>query len=68
MSRGVLGASRDSRYSGTRKGVGGVRALGLLRGVGAVWGCQEGIRGCKGCQGCTGELAGTLSTQGLEKV
>ena len=32
--RGVLGASRDSRYSGIRRDIG---ALGAPRGVGAIW-------------------------------
>ena len=39
--QGVLGADRDSRYSGARRDIG---ALGAPRGVGIVrgpfWGCQ----------------------------
>ena len=34
------GASSDSRYSGTGKGIGGIGASG---GVGAIWECQGGI-------------------------
>ena len=45
--RGILGASRDSRYSGTRRGIWGIGAPG---GVGAVW----GIRGCRGVSGVLG--------------
>ena len=51
--RGVLGASRDPRYSG-QKGIG---HQGVL----------EAPRGCRGCQGVMG-LAGTVGTQGLEGV
>ena len=35
--RGVLGAGRDSRYSGTRRSIG---LWGAPRDVGAFWGCQ----------------------------
>ena len=48
--RGVLGASRDSRYSGTRRDIGASGALGLLGGVGAIW----GIRGCRGVRSVLG--------------
>ena len=49
--RGVLGASRDSRYSGTRRGIGGIR------GIGGSCGCREplgGIRGISECKGVSG--------------
>ena len=35
--RGVLGARWDSRYSGTRRGIGASGALGLLGGVGGLF-------------------------------
>ena len=39
--RGVLGTGRECRYSGTRRGIGGIRGhWGLPRGVGAVRVCQ----------------------------
>ena len=31
--RGVLGASRECRYSGARRGIGGIRGIGGLLGV-----------------------------------
>ena len=38
---GCIGASMDSRYSGTRRGTGGIRGhLEACRGVGAIWGYQ----------------------------
>ena len=38
---GVLGAGRDSRYSGARRGIGDIRGIwGFLGGVGAIRGCQ----------------------------
>ena len=59
--QGVLGASRDSRYSGTRRGIGGIRTLGAPMGCRAVWGHQ-------GVSGVYWGLAGTLGTHGLEGV
>ena len=44
--RGVLGAGRECRYSGTRRSIGGIRGIRVAhRGVGAirgvrVWECQ----------------------------
>ena len=49
--RGVLGAGRDSRHTGARRGI---RASG---GIGAPGACSRPfwvIRGCRGCQGCIG--------------
>ena len=38
-ARGVLGACRDSRYTGTRRGIGSIRShFRVPRGVGAIWG------------------------------
>ena len=46
---GVLGASRNSRYSGTRKSIGGIRGIGgLLEGYRAIWGLLGGVRGVLG--------------------
>ena len=46
--RGVLAASRECRYSGARRGIGGIRGhWGFLEGVGAV----RGVRGCRGALG-----------------
>ena len=36
--RGVLGAGRDSRYSGARKGIEHQGVLGLLGVLGPLWG------------------------------
>ena len=39
--RDVLGAGRECRYSGARRGIGGIRGyLGLLGGVGAIRGVE----------------------------
>ena len=53
--RGVLGASRECRYSGAKRGIGGIRAiggskrcwrlLGMSGGVGSVKGVLEGWQG-----------------------
>ena len=59
---GVLGASRDSRYSGTRRGIGGIRDIG-----GTPRGCKGPFGGVRGVLGVLG-LPGTLGTQGLEGV
>ena len=61
--RGILRASRDSRYSGTRRGIGGIR-----RHWGLLWGCRGsfgGIRGASGGVGVRGVLGlvGTLGTE-----
>ena len=50
--RGVLGAGRDCRYSGARRGIGCIRGHWGSWG-GAIW----GIRGCRGCQGCIGVVS-----------
>ena len=46
--RECIGGSRNSRYSGTRRGIG---ASGTL---GSCLGCQEGIKGCRGVRGVFG--------------
>ena len=56
--------STDSRYWGTRRGIGGIRALGLLGGVGGCLGASGGIGEATGVLG----LAGTLGTQGPEGI
>ena len=48
------GASRDSQYSGTRKGIGALRVLGTPRGCRGHLACQVCVRAYRGCQGCTG--------------
>ena len=63
VSGGVLGDWQDSRYSGARRCIGGIRQYwGLLGDVGDV----GGIRGCWGCQGCIrgGKWTGSLTTLG----
>ena len=51
--RGVLGASSEWRYSGARRGIGGIsRHCGAARGVGATRGA------IKGCQECIGGWQG----------
>ena len=47
--RDVLRADRDSRYSGAKRDIWGIRDLGAPRGV---VGCYWGIRGCRGCHRC----------------
>ena len=49
----VLGAGRDSRYSGARRGIGHQGVLGAARGC---WGHYEGLRGIRGCRGIKGVL------------
>ena len=57
-----MGASRDSRYSGARRGIGGIRKYwGAARGAGAIMGASWGIRGVLG-------LAETVGTQGPDGV
>ena len=51
--RGVLGAGRECRYSGARRGIGGIRGYWGLLGVLGCWAIR-GHRGCRGCQGHTG--------------
>ena len=62
--RSVLGAGRDSRYSGARRGIGGIRGhwgpLGDVEGL--FWGASGGVRGC------IGRLAGTVGIQQPEGV
>ena len=62
-----FGASRDSRYSGTRRGIGASGGIGASKGVGAILGCQ-GESGGVGMSGVYWGLAGTLGTQGPEGV
>ena len=50
--RGVLGASSDFRYSGTRRGIGASGELGAPRGHLGVSGGIRGVGGVKGCIGC----------------
>ena len=46
MSGVYLGAGRECRYTGARRGIGGIRGH---------WGA---LRVCKGCQGCIGVASG----------
>ena len=57
-------ASRECRYSGARRGIGGIKGHWGLQG--GVWesGPLGGIRGCQGVLG----LAGSVGTQGPEVV
>ena len=66
--RGVLGASRNSRYSGTRRGIGHQEALGPPKGSRGPF---EGIKGVSESVGVSEVywgLAGTLGAQGPEGV
>ena len=56
--RGVLGAGRESRYSGARRGIGGIREH---------WGLQEVLGAVRGVRGVLG-LGGSVGTQGPEGV
>ena len=48
-------ASRECRYSGTRRGIGGKRMhWGAPRDVGGVGAVRGDIRRCRGCIGCIG--------------
>ena len=51
---GCIGASRDSRYSGTRRGVGGIKSIGKL--LGGV----DGHLGCQRVSGSVGDVRGIL--------
>ena len=52
----------DCRYSGARRGIGGIRGhWGVPRSRGGHFG---GLGGIRGCQGCIEGLAGTVGTQG----
>ena len=51
--RGVLGAHKECRYSGARRDIGGIRALGAPRGCS---GYQKAVRGVRGCWGVKGVL------------
>ena len=42
-------ASRDSRYSGVRRGIGDIRGIGRL--LGSVGGLVGGVRGVEGVRG-----------------
>ena len=48
--RGVLGADRDSRFSGARRGIKASRGFGLLGVQGPIW----GVRGVLGLEGILG--------------
>ena len=56
--RGVLGAGRDSRYSGARRGIGALGDSGVVRSH--FW----GIKGVGGVLGA----GRTVGTKGLEGV
>ena len=63
--QGVLGAGRDFRYSGARRGIGHQGHWGLIGGVGCkgpFWMCQ-GVSGCVGVSGVYWGLTETLGTQ-----
>ena len=46
--RGCIGSCQECRYSGARRGIGGIReALGLARGCRGHWGAIRGISGCR---------------------
>ena len=47
--RGVLGAGRDSQYSGTRRGIGGIGDIGASRGVWSFggMGASGGVEGVR---------------------
>ena len=65
--QGVLGAGRECRYSGVRRGIGGIRGhFGALRGIGVIRGVGES--GDVGCQWCIRGLAGNVGTQGLQGI
>ena len=49
--QGCIGAGRECRYSGTRRGIGHIGGIGALLGV---LGESGGIRGCSGYEGCIG--------------
>ena len=52
--RGVLGTGRDSRYSGARNGIEGIRAIGRFLGCRGCFGGVRGIRGVGGVRGVLG--------------
>ena len=55
-----MGASRDSRYSGTRRGIGGIIGIGrFVGGVGSHLGVSGSVGSVRGVLG----LAGTLSIE-----
>ena len=60
-------AGRDSRYSGARRGIGGIRAMGAPRGVGPFWGVGSHFGVSGGVRVYWG-LAGTLCTQGQKGI
>ena len=64
MSGVYWGAGRDSRYSGTRRGIGACGALGACRDVGVVLGVSGDVRGVRVYLG----PAGTPCTQGPEGI
>ena len=55
----VLGAGRECRYSGARRGIGGIMGhWGFLGGVGDAQGHFGGVRGLLVCRGCQGYIGG----------
>ena len=46
--RCVLGAGRGCRYSGARRGIGGIRGIGVPRVCGAILGVSEVYWGWQG--------------------
>ena len=56
--RGVLGASRDSRYSGTRRGIGDIRGH---------WGILGGVGGCLGASGIYWEASSDCRYSGTRR-
>ena len=63
-----MGAGRECRYSGARRGIGGIRALGAPRGC---WGPLGEHQRASGDVGVSGEylgLAGSVGTQEPEWV
>ena len=65
MSEVYWEASKDSRYSATRRGIGHQGALWCLCSVGGHLGASGGIKGHRGIRVYWG-LGGTVGTQGPE--
>ena len=64
---GVLGAGRESRYSGARRGIGAIRGTGAPNGCWGHWGVSGGIRDV-GVSGYIEGPTGSVGTQGPEEV